>query len=85
MINDILSLRRAVIACAISGTLTFISMIFAFLAFDDIASGESDLAGEWATVQLSFFLTLVFIAITFWLLAGVWVLIGKARDQYGRK
>lgn len=85
MINDILKLRRVVIACAISGALTFISMIFAFLAFDDIAAGEPDVAGEWATVQVSFFLTLVFVALTFWLLAELWTLIGKARDQYGRK
>lgn len=84
MINDILKLRRTVIACAVSGAATFISMIFAFLAFDDIASGEPDVAAEWATVQLSFFVTLIFVAITFWLLAEVWVLIGKARDQYGR-
>lgn len=84
MINDILKLRRVVIACAVAGGLTFVSMIFAFLAFDDIASGEPDVAAEWAMVQLSFFITLVFLAITFWLLAEVWVLIGKARDQYGR-
>ena len=49
--------RALAVICLITGVLSH-------LALTDIAHGEPDLEGEWAIVQVSAFLVLVFILIT---------------------
>ena len=55
--KNILFTRILAVICLIAGLLSH-------LALTDIAHGEPDLEGEWAIVQVSAFLVLLFILIT---------------------
>ena len=78
------TLKILATATRILAILCLIAWLLSHLALTDIAHGEPDLGCEWATVQVSAFLVLLFILSTLMTLRHFERLSGRKADRQNR-
>jgi hypothetical protein len=81
MFKDIIAPRTLVIICAVLAVMTFAGVILSQSAMNIIMEGEADGNIQWLMIQTSAFVTFIFVAAVFWLLAQIWILIGRAKER----